>query len=150
MRLAPVKQTRRRARPYFGRRLGSPPGLPGGGITGILPPSGVGARISGSTPDGGHKVPSDFASLSPRASLDWPTVAPSFVVVPVPEPCGAIGAQLVGGVAAGGAVCAGGVAGEAGACACAVPESSSAEVAIIMGFSVMRGKRRGPRQGSEE
>jgi hypothetical protein len=58
--------------------------------------------------------------------------------VPVPDPCGAIGAQLVGGVAAGGAVCAGGVAGDAGACACAVPESSSAEVANIMGFIRMR------------
>ena len=28
----------------------SPPGLPGGGMTGILTVSGVGARISGSTP----------------------------------------------------------------------------------------------------
>ena len=31
---------------YFGRIVGSPPGLPGGGITGVLPASGVGARIS--------------------------------------------------------------------------------------------------------
>ena len=138
MPLVPVEQTRRRAEPYFGRTEGSPPGLPGGGITGILlPPSGVGARISGSTPAGGHSVPSDFASLSPKASLDWPTVAPSFMV-PVPDPRGAIGAQLAGGVAAGGAVCAGGVAGEAGACAFAAPEISSAEVAIIMGFIRMR------------
>jgi hypothetical protein len=53
---------------YFGRTVGSPPGPPGGGITGILPVSGVGARISGSTPDGGHNTPSDFASLSPRSS----------------------------------------------------------------------------------
>ena len=28
---------------YFGRTLGSPPGEPGGGTTGILPVSGVGA-----------------------------------------------------------------------------------------------------------
>src|SRR4051794_15165498 len=97
---SPLSSKRAVARPYFGRRLGSPPGLPGGGMTGILPPSGVGARISGSTPVGGHSVPSDFASLSPRVSLDWPTVAPSFVVAPVPEPCGAIGAQFAGGVAA--------------------------------------------------
>ena len=47
---------------YLGRTLGSPPGLPGGGITGMLPVSGVGARISGSTPVGGHSTPSDFAS----------------------------------------------------------------------------------------
>jgi hypothetical protein len=59
-------------------------------------------------------------------------------VVPAPDPCGAIGAQLAGGPAAGGAVCAGGVAGEAGACAFAAPEISSAEVAIIMGFIRMR------------
>ena len=38
---------------YFGRTVGSPPGLPGGGITGVLPVSGVGARISGSTPAAG-------------------------------------------------------------------------------------------------
>jgi hypothetical protein len=53
---------------YFGRTVGSPPGLPGGGITGVLPASGVGARISGSTPVGGHNTPSDLASLSPSGS----------------------------------------------------------------------------------
>jgi hypothetical protein len=53
---------------YFGRTVGSPPGLPGGGITGMLPASGVGARISGSTPAGGHNTPSDFASLSPSGA----------------------------------------------------------------------------------
>src|SRR5438876_2017716 len=104
MRLAPVKQTRRRARPYFGRRLGSPPGLPGGGITGVLPVSGVGARISGSTPAGGHITPSDFASLSPSDSPDErPTVDPSGMAVPAPF--GGIGAQLAGRAGAGGAVC---------------------------------------------
>src|SRR5450755_2228298 len=41
---------------YFGRIVGSLSGLPGGGMTGILPVSGVGARISGSTPVGGHAV----------------------------------------------------------------------------------------------
>ena len=54
---------------YFGRMVESPPGLPGGGITGVLPASGVGARISGSTPAGGHNTPSDFASLSLKGSL---------------------------------------------------------------------------------
>ena len=53
---------------YFGRIVGSPPGLPGGGMTGILPVSGVGARISGSTPAGGQSTPSDLASLSPSGS----------------------------------------------------------------------------------
>jgi hypothetical protein len=56
---------------YFGCKLGLPPGLPGGGITGILPEfSGVGARIWGSMPDGGHSTPLDLASLSPSASFD--------------------------------------------------------------------------------
>jgi hypothetical protein len=134
-------------RPYFGRTLGSPPGLPGGGITGILPPSGVGARISGSTLDGGHRVPSDLASLSPSGSRDSPMVVPS-VFVPVPFGC--IGAQLVGGKAVGGAACARGVAGEAGACACAALASISAQVAIRSGFMVMRRERVGPRSGSAE
>jgi hypothetical protein len=37
-------------------------GLPGGGMTGILPVSGVGARISGSTPVGRQSTPSDLAT----------------------------------------------------------------------------------------
>src|ERR1700737_2090202 len=76
---------------YFGRSVGSPPGLPGGGMTGVLPVSGVGARISGSTPDGGHSTPSDLVNLSPNASWAWPTVLPSGAT-----PCGGtdcIGAQ---------------------------------------------------------
>ena len=97
---------------YFGRRLGLPPGLPGGGMTGVLAPlSGVGARISGSTPDGGHNTPSDFASLSPSDSPAWPTVAP--------EPFGVIGAQLAAFGDGGGAVACGGVDGAGGACALA-------------------------------
>jgi len=62
---------------YFGRTSGLPPGLPGGGITGVLPASGgVGARISGSMPDGGHNTPSDLASLSPSDSDACPVVVP--------------------------------------------------------------------------
>ena len=41
--------------------LGSPPGLPGGGMTGVLPVSGVGNLISGSMPGGGQITPSDCA-----------------------------------------------------------------------------------------
>jgi len=41
--------------------LGSPPGLPGGGMTGVLPLSGVGNLISGSTAGGGQITPSDCA-----------------------------------------------------------------------------------------
>jgi hypothetical protein len=105
---------------YFGRTFGLPPGLPGGGITGILPASGVGARISGSTPEGGHNTPFDFASLSPSGSVAWPVV----------DPCGATvprggGTQSVDAAGAGGAVCAGGVVGDNGACACEAPESAS-------------------------
>ena len=134
MPLARVKQTRCHFRPYFGRTLGSPPGLPGGGITGILPASGVGARICGSTLDGGHSVPSDLASLSPSASWDSPTVVRSVL----PVPFGGIGAQLAGCDTAGGAVCGGGVAGEAGACACAALASISAQEARMNGFMVIR------------
>src|SRR3982074_2360693 len=94
----PVKQTRALAqvpaiRAYFGRTLGSPPGLPGGGITGVLPVSGVGARIAGSTPEGGHSTPSDLASLSPSGSVRWPVVVPCGATLP----CGvdSVGAQLL-------------------------------------------------------
>ena len=57
---------------YFGRTFGLPPGVRGGGITGMLPVSGVGARISGSTPDGGHNTPSDFAVCGPAAPPPGP------------------------------------------------------------------------------
>jgi hypothetical protein len=90
-------------------------------MTGILPPvSGVGARISGSTPDGGHSTPSDLASLSPSGSWDWPTVESRGAFAP-PEP---IRSQLVGDCG-GGAVCCGGVAGLGGACAIASADVAS-------------------------
>jgi hypothetical protein len=108
---------------YFGRWVGSPPGLPGGGITGVLPASGVGARISGSTPGGGHNTPSDLASLSPSGSARWPVVPLSGATVPR---CGTgcVGAQSVARATAGGAVGAGGVAGAGGACALAAPDTA--------------------------
>jgi hypothetical protein len=108
---------------YFGRTLGSPPGLPGGGITGMLPPSGVGARISGSTPAGGHSTPSDLASLSPSGSAGRPVVDPSGAMVPRGA-TGCIGVQLAARSGAGGAVRAGGVAGAGGACALATPDTA--------------------------
>src|SRR5205809_5378370 len=105
--LGHVKQTPRfrqvpAKRAYFGRTVGSPPGLPGGGITGVLPVSGVGARISGSTPAGGHSTPSDLANLSPSGSARWPVVVPSGVAAPW-FGVGCIGAQFVERAGAGGA-----------------------------------------------
>src|SRR5665213_2775776 len=74
----------------------------------MLPVSGVGARISGSTPAGGHNTPSDLASLSPSGSLLWPTVVPCGAIVPRGVDC--VGAHSVARDGAGGAVWAGGVA----------------------------------------
>jgi hypothetical protein len=87
---------------YFGRTLASPPGLPGGGITRVLPVPGVGARISGSTPAGGHKTPSVLANLSPSGSVRSPLFVPSGTTVPR---CGADcdGVQSTGRGGAGGA-----------------------------------------------
>ena len=87
----------------------------------MLPVSGVGARISGSTPEGGHNTPSDFASLSPSGSAVRPVVEPSGAMVPRGGR-GRVGAQSLAG-----AVCAGGVAGVAGvggACALAAPDAA--------------------------
>jgi len=130
---------------YFGRTVGSPPGLPGGGITGVLPVSGVGARISGSTPAGGHKTPLDLASLSPSCSPACPVVEPSGV-----EPSGAtvprggtgfVGAQSVERCGAGGAVCANGVVGVGGACALAMPGTASKHTNSKDRFIRMQRKR---------
>src|SRR3984893_11101878 len=125
---------------YFGRTLRSPPGLPGGGITGVLPVSGVGARISGSTPEGGQSTPSDLASFSPSGSLLLPVVAPSGTA-----PCGVagcIGAHPPARDGIGGAVWACGVLGDGGACALAAPDAASSRIAIrLTGFIDMRGKR---------
>jgi len=116
-------------RSYFGRTLGSPPGLPGGGITGVLLLSdfGDGARMAGSTLLGGHKTPSDLASLSPRFSELLPFESA------VMFPCGVVcvGVQLaLERSAAGGAVCAGGVVGAGGACAMAAPEPAIIRLAM--------------------
>jgi hypothetical protein len=109
---------------YLGRIVGSPPGLPGGGITGVVPASGVGARISGSTPAGGHITPSDFASLSPSDSLDArPTVEP-LEPPGAPLPLEGIGAQLEDCAGAGGAVRCVGVVDVGGCCAWLAPNDA--------------------------
>jgi hypothetical protein len=96
--------------------VGSPPGLPGGRITGVLPASGVGARISGSMPAGGHSTPSDFARVSPSDSVRCPVVVPSGTTMPRGG-TGFIGVQCSAGGA--GAVWAIGVTRVGGACALA-------------------------------
>ena len=53
----PLARTPRR---YFGLIDGLPPGVPGGGMTGMLSPEGGGVRfICGSTPGGGVTTPPD-------------------------------------------------------------------------------------------
>ncbi len=77
---------------------GSPPGVPGGGITGILPPLGFsGAEMPGSTPAGGHMTPFDAASFSLREGA--PVVSPGFeLALPAPggqaRSAGATGVSL--------------------------------------------------------
>lgn len=128
---------------YFGLTVGSPPGLPGGGMTGILPSVlGAGACISGSTPAGGQSTPSDFANLSPSGSRDCPVVVPSGAVARFGRSCGAQSAAACCGD--GGAVACGGVAGAGGACAIAGAEAAITRPARMM-FDVVRmeGKRAG-------
>ena len=60
----PNTSTAKRLRPHFGWRFGSPPGVPGGGITGVRPPPTGGTAIPGSTPAGGHITPLDSESCS--------------------------------------------------------------------------------------
>jgi hypothetical protein len=89
---------------YLGRTVGSPPGLPGGGITRMVPVSGAGARIWGSTPGGGHKTPSDCASLSVNGACAWPVVVSFGAILPCGVVC--VGAQPAARSGAGGEVCA--------------------------------------------
>jgi len=106
-------------RRYLGRIDGSPPGLPGGGITGVLPLFGAGACMSGSMPGGGHGTPSVRASFAPSGSTRWPVVVLSGAAM-AEFGAGCIGAQLAAREADGGAVGAGGVTGPGGACATAM------------------------------
>src|SRR5262249_14139885 len=49
--------------------FGSPPGVPGGGITGVLPPPVGGTEMPGSMPAGGQITPLDWESCSPNGRL---------------------------------------------------------------------------------
>jgi hypothetical protein len=53
----------------FGWMLGSPPGVPGGGITGVLPPPIGGTEMPGSMPAGGQITPLDWESCSLNGRL---------------------------------------------------------------------------------
>src|SRR3979490_3004749 len=66
---------------YFGCTPGSPPGLPGGGMTLSLPPPGGGTGMSRSIPAGGQMTPFDWASLSLSCcpELPLPTGGGSFL-----------------------------------------------------------------------
>jgi hypothetical protein len=59
---------------HFGTRPGSPPGVPGGGITGVTPPPIGGTEMPGSTPAGGQITPLDRDSSSLKLAL--PVVSP--------------------------------------------------------------------------
>jgi hypothetical protein len=115
---------------YFGFTFGSPPGLPGGGMTGMAPSVlGAGACMSGSTPAGGQSTPSDFAKRSPSGSLACPVVVPSGAVARFGRSCGMQSAVRVGD---GGAVACGGVAGRGGACAIAGAEAAITRLARMI------------------
>src|SRR5262249_42565584 len=96
---------------HFGWIDWSPPGLPGGGITGIVPPGGVGCLISGSTWSGGQITPPDLASLSlrfPCAPCWASTPSPPFpTVVCVSEWAHAFGSSCSALGATGAWVCGG-------------------------------------------
>ena len=63
------------AQSYFGLTAGLPPGVPGGGITGIVAPAGGGfCFISGSMPTGGVMTPPDRLKSELVAPLAGGTV----------------------------------------------------------------------------
>jgi hypothetical protein len=59
---------------HFGTRPGSPPGVPGGGITGVTPPPIGGTEMPGSMPAGGQITPFDRDNSSLKLAL--PVVSP--------------------------------------------------------------------------
>jgi hypothetical protein len=61
--------TSERCAGHFGTMLGSPPSVPGGGTTGVVPPPTSGTAMPGSTPAGGQMMPLERESRSPRSTL---------------------------------------------------------------------------------
>jgi hypothetical protein len=72
----------------FGTMFGSPPGVPGGGITGIRPPPIGGTAIPGSMPAGGHITPLDSESCSLKLRLPVVSLARGAEGAAVPMPGG--------------------------------------------------------------
>ena len=120
--------------------MGSPPGLPGGGITGVLPASGVGARICGIDARGRTQYAVGFRQFVAERLARLAGCRAFGATVP----CGGIGvgAQSPARAGAGGAVWAGGVAGAGGACAVAAPDAAiSTQEKKSEHFIPMQGKR---------
>jgi hypothetical protein len=59
---------------YFGTSPGSPPGVPGGGMTGVTPPPTGGTEMPGSMPAGGQITPLERDNSSLKLAL--PVVSP--------------------------------------------------------------------------
>ncbi|WP_425376151.1 hypothetical protein, partial [Rhodoplanes roseus] len=68
---------------YFGAGAGSPPGVPGGGITFMAPPPGGASTIPGSVPAGGQTTPREWDSWDDRLS---PAPVVPLVVPVLPAP----------------------------------------------------------------
>jgi hypothetical protein len=88
---------------HFGMMLGSPPGVPGGGITGVTPPPTGGADMPGSIPAGGQITPFERDSWSLKLGL--PVVSPGVAGAMTPRWHSAAGGM--------------GIKGRAGVCDCA-------------------------------
>ena len=107
---------------YFGLIDGSPPGLPGGGITGVLPASGCRGAHFGI--DAGGRA-QHAVGLRELVAERLAFLAGGLAVGHGAGPPFSIGAQFAGRFGAGGAVCCAGVAGDGGACATAEPAEAS-------------------------
>jgi hypothetical protein len=82
---------------YFGCTFGSPPGEPGGGITGMRPVSAGGIAMSRSWLSGGQMTPFDCASLSLRVPPDSPLPVVGDPMLGVQATLGGVGVPVAGG-----------------------------------------------------